>query len=99
MTGEVVGVYYNKAKLKKLGLEVPTTFQAFEEAVTKAKDAGETPIQFGNLDKWPGIHEYEEVMLQYCDKTAASDWIFGAAAGGSASTRRRPSTPRRSSRP
>ena len=64
MTGEVVGVYYNKAKLKKLGLKLPTTFQQFEAAVAKAQAAGETPIQFGNLDKWPGIHEFEELMLQ-----------------------------------
>jgi raffinose/stachyose/melibiose transport system substrate-binding protein len=81
MTGEVVGVYYNKAKLKKLGLKVPTTFQAFESAVSKAQAKGETPIQFGNLDKWPGIHEFEEVMLQSVTKVWASDWIFGARGG------------------
>jgi raffinose/stachyose/melibiose transport system substrate-binding protein len=81
MTGEVVGVYYNKSKLKKLGLKVPTTFQQFEAAVAKAKQAGETPIQFGNLDKWPGIHEFEELMLQKVTKLWASDWIFGARGG------------------
>jgi len=81
MTGEVVGVYYNKAKLKKLGLKVPTTFQAFQQAASKAQAAGETPIQFGNLDKWPGIHEFEELMLQNVTKTWASDWIFGARGG------------------
>ena len=81
MTGEVVGVYYNKATLKKLGLKVPTTFQAFEQAVAKAQSSGQTPIQFGNLDKWPGIHEFEEVMLQSVTKLWASDWIFGARGG------------------
>jgi raffinose/stachyose/melibiose transport system substrate-binding protein len=81
MTGEVVGVYYNKAKLKKLGLKVPTTFQQFDAAVSTAQKAGETPIQFGNLDKWPGIHEFEEVMLQTVTKTWATDWIFGARGG------------------
>jgi raffinose/stachyose/melibiose transport system substrate-binding protein len=81
MTGEVVGVYYNKSKLKQLGLKVPTTFQQFEAAVTKAQKAGQTPIQFGNLDKWPGIHEFEELMLQNVTKTWASDWIFGARGG------------------
>jgi raffinose/stachyose/melibiose transport system substrate-binding protein len=81
MTGEVVGVYYNKAKLKKLGLKMPTTFQQFEAAVTKAQKAGETPIQFGNLDKWPGIHEFEEVMLQSVTRPWATDWIFGARGG------------------
>jgi raffinose/stachyose/melibiose transport system substrate-binding protein len=77
MTGEVVGVYYNKAKLKKLGLSVPATFKGFKRALAKAQSAGETPIQFGNLDKWPGIHEYEELMLQAVPRAWASDWIFG----------------------
>jgi raffinose/stachyose/melibiose transport system substrate-binding protein len=80
MTGEVVGVYYNKAKLKSLRISVPRTFQAFEAALAKAKKAGETPIQFGNLDKWPGIHEYEEPMLQYVAKSFARKWVFGAGA-------------------
>jgi raffinose/stachyose/melibiose transport system substrate-binding protein len=81
MTGEVVGVFYNKAKLKRLGLKVPTTFRQFEHAVAKAHSAGETPIQFGNLDKWPGIHEYEEIMLQAVPRAWASDWVFGARGG------------------
>jgi raffinose/stachyose/melibiose transport system substrate-binding protein len=78
MVGEVVGVYYNKAKLQKLGIAMPKTFQAFESALAKAKAAGETPIQFGNLDKWPGIHTYEEPMLQFVTKTFARSWIFGS---------------------
>ena len=78
MTGEVVGVYYNKAKLRELGVARPTTFSAFEAALAKAKAAGETPIQFGNLDKWPGIHTYEEPMLQFVTKDFARSWIFGS---------------------
>jgi raffinose/stachyose/melibiose transport system substrate-binding protein len=81
MTGEVVGVYYNKAKLRKLGVKVPTTFLAFQQALTKAKDAGETPIEFGNLDKWPGIHEFEELMLQNVNKTYAHNFFFGTGGG------------------
>ena len=46
-----------------------------------ARPAGETPIQFGNLDKWPGIHEFEELMLQSVSEAYASDWIFGARGG------------------
>ena len=81
MTGEVVGVYYNKAKLRKLGLTVPTTFAAFQQALAKAKAGGETPIQFGNLDKWPGIHEFEELLLQNVSKTYARNFVFGANGG------------------
>jgi raffinose/stachyose/melibiose transport system substrate-binding protein len=78
MVGEVVGVYYNKAKLRELGVAVPKTFAQFEAALAKAKAAGETPIQFGNLDKWPGIHTFEEPMLQFVSKSFATSWIFGA---------------------
>ena len=40
------------------------------------------PIQFGNLDKWPGIHEFEELMLQNVDASdCARDFIFGARGG------------------
>jgi raffinose/stachyose/melibiose transport system substrate-binding protein len=81
MTGEVVGVYYNKAKLRKLGLLVPATLEEFEAAIEKAKAGGEIPIQFGNLDKWPGIHEFEEVFLQSVDKAYARDFIFGTDSG------------------
>ena len=77
MTGEVVGVYYNKAKLQELGVALPKTFQAFESA-REGEGGGETPIQFGNLDKWPGIHTYEEPMLQFVTKNFARSWIFGA---------------------
>ena len=76
-TGEVVGVYYNKAKLEELGIEAPTTFEEFETALATAKEAGETPIQFGNLDKWPGIHMFEEMQLQHVDKEYARGFIFG----------------------
>jgi raffinose/stachyose/melibiose transport system substrate-binding protein len=76
-TGEVVGVYYNKAKLRELGIETPETFEDFEAALETAKGAGETPIQFGNLDQWPGIHEFEEVQLQHVDKDYARAWVFG----------------------
>jgi raffinose/stachyose/melibiose transport system substrate-binding protein len=76
-TGEVVGVYYNKQKLDKLGLDVPDTFEDFETALEKAKAGGEIPIQFGNLDKWPGIHMYEEPQLQYSPKATVRGFIFG----------------------
>ena len=76
-TGEVVGVYYNKAKLQELGVETPETFEDFEAALEAAKGAGETPIQFGNLDQWTGIHEFEEVQLQHVDKEYARAWVFG----------------------
>ena len=55
-TGELVGVYYNRALLNQLGLETPTTLDQLEAAMAKAKSAGILPLSFGNLEKSPGIH-------------------------------------------
>ena len=70
--GEIVGVFYNKKKVT----EVPKTLADFEAQLAKAKAAGDTPIQFGNLDKWPGIHEYETVLGQTAPKDAVRNFVF-----------------------
>jgi len=72
--GEIVGVFYNK----RLVRELPRTFAEFEAQLEEAKRAGEIPIQFGNLDKWPGIHEYETVLGQVADKQEVRDFTFQA---------------------
>jgi raffinose/stachyose/melibiose transport system substrate-binding protein len=74
--GEIVGVYYNKEKLTALGLDVPATFDEFVAALDAAKAAGEVPIQFGNLDKWPGIHEFQAIQNDVADKQALRDFVF-----------------------
>lgn len=74
---EVVGVYYNEAKLSDLGLDVPVTFPAFEESLAKAKSAGEIPIQFGNLDRWPAIHEFQAIQNQFAPKGYLRGLILG----------------------
>jgi raffinose/stachyose/melibiose transport system substrate-binding protein len=70
--GEIVGVFYNKKKIT----EVPKTLAEFEAALEKAKGDGDVPIQFGNLDKWPGIHEYETALATSADKAAVRDFVF-----------------------
>jgi raffinose/stachyose/melibiose transport system substrate-binding protein len=70
--GEIVGVFYNKKKVT----EVPKTLAEFEAALEKAKGDGDVPIQFGNLDKWPGIHEYETALATTADKQAVRDFVF-----------------------
>ncbi len=70
--GEIVGVYYNKEKVPT----PPTTLAEFEASLQEAKDAGETPIMFGNLQKWPGIHNFESVLGQFADKQAVRDFVF-----------------------
>jgi raffinose/stachyose/melibiose transport system substrate-binding protein len=70
--GEIVGVFYNKDKVAT----PPTTLDEFEASLQEAKDAGETPIMFGNLEKWPGIHNFESVLGQTADKQAIRDFVF-----------------------
>jgi raffinose/stachyose/melibiose transport system substrate-binding protein len=70
--GEIVGVYYNKEKVPT----PPATLAEFETSLEEAKAAGETPIMFGNLQKWPGIHDFESVLGQFADKQAVRDFVF-----------------------
>ena len=56
--GEVVGVFYSKEKLESLGLSVPEDQAAFDAALATAKEAGETPLLLGNIEKWPAIHVF-----------------------------------------
>lgn len=74
--GQLVGAYYNKAKLKQLGLKVPRTFGEFERMLGVAKARGETPIAFGNIDKWPGIHEFQAVQNIFAKKDYLRSIIF-----------------------
>jgi raffinose/stachyose/melibiose transport system substrate-binding protein len=73
--GEIVGVFYNKRKVS----EPPRTLDEFEQSLADAKQAGDIPIQFGNLDKWPGIHEFETVLGQTADKEQVRDFVFARA--------------------
>ncbi len=69
---EIVGVYYNKEKVPT----PPANLAEFEASLEEAKAAGETPIMFGNLQKWPGIHNFEAVLGQFADKQAVRDFVF-----------------------
>ena len=84
--GEIVGVYYNKQLLSSLGLTVPTTLDGFEQDLAAAKDAGQIPIQFGNNDAFPGIHEYAVIQDQLADVDVLTDFIFGTGGAGRGET-------------
>ncbi|KAB8189824.1 extracellular solute-binding protein [Nonomuraea phyllanthi] len=79
--GEVVGIFYNKAKLGKLGLEPPATWADFGAALDKAKAAGEVPMQLGNLDKWPAIHVFGTVQSRSVPADQISTLAFGRKGG------------------
>lgn len=75
--GELVGVYYNVAKLEEAGLQIPTTFDEFESALATLHDKGEVPIQLGNLDQWSGSHVFSTMLNNFQDPQTTQDWING----------------------
>ncbi|MGY0489942.1 extracellular solute-binding protein [Streptomyces sp. WG-D5] len=79
-TGEFVGLYYNKAVLKKAGLQPPRTWAEFTDSLATLKKAGELPIQFGNLDKWPAIHTFG-VLQDQQGTEPARDTVLGRGDG------------------
>lgn len=48
--------FYNKDEFKKLGLEVPSTWDEFESVLKKIQDSGKTAIEFGAQEQWPIAH-------------------------------------------
>ncbi|WP_166348278.1 extracellular solute-binding protein [Phytoactinopolyspora limicola] len=75
--GEIVGLYYSKPKLDELGIDPPATHDEFVAALEAADDAGELPIQFGNLNPFAGIHEYGFVQNQFVDAETIRNLGFG----------------------
>ena len=75
--GEVVGFYYNKALLSQLGIDVPVTWDDLDAALAAAKAAGQLPLQFGNLEAWPGIHLFGAVQSRYTPADQIRDLGFG----------------------
>jgi raffinose/stachyose/melibiose transport system substrate-binding protein len=78
--GEYVGIYYNADKLRSLKLKPPTTWSEFTSDLAKAKAAGQVPIQFGNLDKWPAIHTFGVIQDQIAGKQQVRHLVFGTGA-------------------
>lgn len=81
---EIVGVYYNKELFEQAGIEVPETFEEFQANLAKLKEAGITPIVYGGLDGWPGIHLYGAIQHLFVERDYLDDLIFGR--GGSWTT-------------
>ncbi|MGC3992676.1 MAG: extracellular solute-binding protein [Propionicimonas sp.] len=79
--GEVVGFYYNKSKLAKLNLTVPTTWAELEAQLKTIKDAGETPLVLGNLEKWPAIHVFGPIQGAHTPADEITNLALGNAGG------------------
>src|SRR5439155_13815036 len=80
--GEIVGVFYSKAKVPT----PPATFGDFERQLAQAKQAGDVPIAFGNLDKFPGIHEFQTVQNEFAPKDQVRGFVFARGGASFATT-------------
>jgi raffinose/stachyose/melibiose transport system substrate-binding protein len=74
---EVLGAFYNKPTLARLGLQPPKTFADFETSLAKAKAAGVPPIMVGNLDRYPLGHVFMVLQARFEDPKAIADWTYG----------------------
>jgi raffinose/stachyose/melibiose transport system substrate-binding protein len=73
---EVLGAFYNKATMQKLGLSVPTTFDQFQQSLATAKAGNVAPIVVGGLDGWPLGHIFMMLQAQNEDPKKIADWTF-----------------------
>lgn len=78
IAGNMLGIYYNAAKLQQLGISVPFASMAdFETALATAKAAGEVPLMMGNQDGDPGQKVWEGLRSAYEDPAEKKAWIYG----------------------
>ncbi|HWV23118.1 MAG TPA: extracellular solute-binding protein, partial [Thermomicrobiales bacterium] len=72
----IVGFYYSRKIFEDNGLDVPTTFEEFEQVLGKLREAGQEPLLFGNLDKWQAIHLFGEIQGTYTDREYLDNLIY-----------------------
>lgn len=77
VTGEVVGFFYNKALFKEMDLSIPETLEELEMLMAKVKSVGFTPINFGNLDGWTGIHEWSSIQHVLTSRNELDNMMSG----------------------
>ena len=73
---DITGVFYNKKLAAQIGMtSPPTTVDAFEALLAKAKTAGQQPImQFNDIG---GINfPYQALANQFADPASLADWIY-----------------------
>ncbi|MDO5048986.1 MAG: extracellular solute-binding protein [Actinomycetaceae bacterium] len=77
--GEVVGIYYSPSRLEELGLELPQTWEDLDAQLKTIKDAGQTPLMLGNVEKWPAFHVFGAVQGAHVAAEDVRNLAFGNA--------------------
>jgi raffinose/stachyose/melibiose transport system substrate-binding protein len=80
--GNVVGVFYNKKLLAKVGGSVPTTLAAFEHDLQLAKGAGLIPLTAGGgANTYQLAQDVAEIAGSIAPTKAAETYLFNLAGG------------------
>ena len=74
---DVIGWFYNAAKIEKLGLAVPATLDELESAFAAIRRAGDVPIMLGNKAQWPGLHLFYLVSDDLASAREINGIVFG----------------------
>ena len=85
LTNNAYGFFYNKDAFKKLGLEVPTTYDEFQQVVQKIKDDGKTPFSAALTTEAAGfLNGYEQLAWATAagGYDQAEDALLHSAKGG-----------------
>ncbi|MBG9785060.1 extracellular solute-binding protein [Shouchella lehensis] len=69
-----VYIYYNKSIFDDYQLEVPETYEEFEQVIHTLKDENVNPIALGNGDRWTGSMWY----MYFADRIGGSETLTSA---------------------
>lgn len=76
VTGEIVGLFYNKDLYQKLGLSIPTSSDEMMQQLATIKDKGDVPIAFGALDG-DALQIYGSILETLVPRQWLDDFIYG----------------------
>ncbi|XVV00470.1 ABC transporter substrate-binding protein [Actinosynnema sp. CA-248983] len=77
LSTSVTGVFYNKEIAAQIGVREPETLSEFDEALTRAKSAGITPIAGFNGGATGGLtFPLQSLMGVYSTPKSLDDWTF-----------------------
>ncbi|MEN2742291.1 extracellular solute-binding protein [Microbacterium sp. X-17] len=74
----LIGLYYNKEILDKLGLAVPKTLADFEKDAATVKAAGITPIAYGSQDKGSATSILFATQDLYATSKNIGDFVYSS---------------------
>ncbi|WP_329479289.1 extracellular solute-binding protein [Kribbella sp. NBC_01484] len=79
-SSSLIGLYYNKTVLDRIGATVPTDLASFEAACEKAKAAGVVPIGYGSQDKGSSTAILLALQDLFGDQKKINDFVYSTGA-------------------